>query len=61
MPKPRSDKGQPTSMIIPKPILTLLKREAARQDLTVSQLLRRIIQMWFDAFTKRADQEAEIK
>jgi hypothetical protein len=46
------ERGQPTSIIIPKPIHRLLKGEAARQDLTVSQLLRRIIQAWFDFQTK---------
>jgi hypothetical protein len=39
---------QPTSMMIPRPIHKKLKEEAAKQDLNVSQLLRRIIQMWFD-------------
>ena len=52
MPKPRAEKGQPTSMIIPKPIHTLLKREAARRDLTVSQVLRRIILDWFEAVSR---------
>lgn len=42
---------QPTSMLIPVPTHQLLKAEATRQDLTVSQLLRRIIQQWFDALT----------
>lgn len=46
MPKPPKD--QPTSMLIPRATHVLLKKEATKQDLTVSQLLRRIIQAWFD-------------
>jgi hypothetical protein len=52
MAKPPPERGQPTSMIIPKPIHLLLKKEAVKQDLTVSQLLRRIIQAWFEFNTK---------
>lgn len=46
--KPARPGGQPTSMHIPLETHALLKKEATRQDLTVSQLLRRIIQAWFD-------------
>ena len=45
--KEREPSTQPTSMVIPKPAHALLKKEAAKQDLTVSQLLRRIINQWF--------------
>lgn len=38
-------------MLIPDATHERLKAEAARQDLSVSQLLRRIIQAWFDAIT----------
>ncbi len=41
-------RDQPTSMLIPRPVHALLKQESKKQDLTVSQLLRRIIQAWFD-------------
>lgn len=50
MAKPPKD--QPTSMMIPRPIHAALKKEAVKQDLTVSQLLRRIIQGWFDFQSK---------
>ena len=51
MPKPPKEK--PTSMMIPTHIHVRLKEEAARQDRTVSSLLRRIIQDWFEAFGKQ--------
>lgn len=49
--KKREADLQPTSMLIPIATHERLKAEATRQDLTVSQLLRRIIQAWFDAIT----------
>lgn len=50
--KPTKERLQPTSMLVPMTIHRLLKQEATKQDLTVSQLLRRIIQAWFDFQTK---------
>ena len=56
MPKPTRPvlirKDKPTSMMIPPHIHVQLKAEAKRQDRTVSSLLRRIIQDWFEAFGK---------
>lgn len=48
MPKPPNQKDQPTSVIIPRPIHAKLKAEAAKNDETVSRLIRRILHMWFD-------------
>lgn len=47
MSKPPKEREQPTSMMIPRATHLLLKKEASKQDLTVSQLLRRIINAWF--------------
>lgn len=54
MAKPSKD--QPTSMLIPRPVHAALKKEAVKQDLTVSQLLRRIIQRWFEGHTNGSEQ-----
>lgn len=60
-PKPK-ERLQPTSMVIPMTIHRALKAEATKQDLTVSQLLRRIIQAWFDFQSKnRGDLDPEPK
>lgn len=48
MPNPPKKKDQPTSVIIPHPIHAKLKAEAAKNDETVSRLIRRILHMWFD-------------
>jgi hypothetical protein len=62
MPKVAKERLQPTSMLIPMTIHRLLKTEATKQDLTVSQLLRRIIQAWFDFQTKnKGDLDPEPK
>lgn len=49
---PKEPREQPTSMMIPRATHLLLKKEATKQDLTVSQLLRRIINAWFAFNTK---------
>lgn len=46
------EKDQPTSILLPMKQRTLLRNEAKKQDLTVSQLIRRIIQAWFDFNSK---------
>lgn len=43
---------QPTSFIIPKDVHARLKVEAKKQDLSISQLVRRILQGWFDFNSK---------
>jgi hypothetical protein len=48
MPKSPKPKDQPTSVIIPLQIHAKLKAEAAKNDETVSRLIRRILHMWFD-------------
>lgn len=50
--KTNANGNQPTSMHIPKPIHAWLKRVSLKQDLTVSQYLRRVIQAHYDFETK---------
>ena len=45
---PRNTAGeQPTSVILPKDVKTRLRKEAQKRDLTLSQLLRRIVLDFF--------------
>lgn len=62
MPKPAKERDQPTSMLIPRHIHRWLKKESTKQDLTVSQLLRRFIQAQYDFATKtKGDLDPEPK
>ena len=49
MPKPaKPNDDLPTSIMLPREIKALLRKEAIKQDRNVSQIIRNIIRAWFD-------------
>lgn len=45
---PEKPKLMPTSVLIPEKVLSLLRAEAQKQEISVSALIRRVVKAWYN-------------